>query len=91
MTPTTATPTENQGAAQVDIALDQADSATLDHVTRSAVGQRLAILLDGRVIMASTVVDPITGGQFALRTATSAEAQQLAAALNGTTPSPDVG
>jgi hypothetical protein len=91
VTPTTATPTETQGAAQVTIALDQADSATLDHVTRSAVGRRLAILLDGRVIMASIVVDPITGGQFALGTATSAEAQQLAAALNGTTSSPDVG
>ncbi len=90
VTPTTAT--ENQGTPQVDVSLDQVGSTTLDHVTRSAVGQQLAILLDGRVVMAMTVMDPITNGRFALKMATRAEAQQLVAALNGAAaPSPDVG
>lgn len=86
VTPTTATLIDGQGSGQgVAVELDEADAATLGDVTRGAVDERLALLLEGRVISAVRVVDPITGGQLVLATATSAEAEQVVATLGAST------
>lgn len=86
VTPTAATLIDGQGSGQgVAVELDEADAATLGDVTRGAVDERLALLLEGRVISAVRVVDPITGGQLVLAMATPAEAERVVATLGATT------
>lgn len=69
------------------IQFDQPGSVRLADVTRGAVGKQLALLVEGRVLAAARVVDPITGGQFELATTTPAEAPQVAAALHASAAS----
>ena len=86
MTPTNATLTEDRGAGQgVALEFDEADIATLNDVTGDAVTEELALLLDGRVISAARVVDPITGGQLLLAMETPADAEQVVATLRAAT------
>jgi preprotein translocase subunit SecD len=63
------------------VSLDAADSNTLGDATKAALGKRLAILLDGRVISAPVVKEAITGSQLQLGFDTASEADAIAVAL----------
>lgn len=85
VTPTAATLIDGQGSGQgVAVELDEADAATLGDVTREAIDEQLALLLEGRVISAARVVDPITEGKLVLGMQTAAEAEQVVATLGAT-------
>jgi preprotein translocase subunit SecD len=88
VTPTAVTYPGGEASRQVfTIQFDQPGSVTLADVTRGAVGKQLALLVEGRVLSAAHVVNPITGGQFKLATTTPAEASKLAAALHASATS----
>jgi len=83
VTPTSVVRTADHGPDQVAVSLvfDKTDAATLRDVTRDALQGRLALLLDGRVIGAAVVVDPITTGQMELAFGSAPEAEEIAARL----------
>jgi preprotein translocase subunit SecD len=88
VTPTAVTYTGGLSARQVfRMEFDDAGRVTLADVTRSAVGKELAILVEGKVLSAAHVIDPITGGQFELTTTTPAETEKAAAALHASATS----
>ncbi len=70
----------------LDLTFGREDTATLTEVTGNAVGQRLAMLVDGRVIGAPQVMEPITLDQVEMVFGTAAQAQFVAAMLDGTLP-----
>jgi preprotein translocase subunit SecD len=81
VTPTSVT-RGGQGSGQtVVVELDKAGAATLAEVTRQALDKQLAILLDGSVLSAPLVKEPITAGVVELAPGTAAEAEQVAAQL----------
>lgn len=74
----------------LDLTFSREDTATLTEVTGNAVGQQLAMLVDGRVIGAVQVMEPITRDQIETVFATAAQAQFVSDLLDGTlTPAPD--
>ena len=74
----------------LDLTFSRDDTATLTEVTGNAVGQRLAMLVDGRVIGAPQVMEPITLDQIEIAFGTAAQARFVAAMLDGTLkPAPD--
>lgn len=74
----------------LDLTFSREGTATLTEVTSDAVGQQLAMLVDGRVIGAPQVMEPITLDQIETVFATAAQAQLVADLLTGTLPpSPD--
>lgn len=89
VTPTSVVRATDQGPEQVVVALefDDADTSTLGDVTRNAQQQHLAMLLDGRVISAAVVMNPITTGHIQLALGTGPDAEQIAARL-GASASP---
>jgi len=88
VTPTAVTYPGGQAARQVfTFEFDQAGSVKLGDVTREAVGEQVAVLVDGRVFSAPRVMNPITNGQLELVTTTPAEAKQVAAALHASVTS----
>ena len=70
-----------QSTGRVLITLDATGSATLRDATAAAVGQRLAMLADGKVLSAPTVGAVVTGDQLVITGATRAAADQIAATL----------
>jgi preprotein translocase subunit SecD len=68
----------------VEFEMDGAGSGVMREVTTSAVDRQLAILLDGTVLSAAVVKQPVTTGRVALPLATPAEADAVAAELRGT-------
>ena len=88
MTPTAVTYPGGQAARQVfGVELDREGSVKLADVTREAVGRQLAVLVEGRVLSAPTVMDLITNGQLEFVTTTPAEARRAAAALHASATS----
>jgi hypothetical protein len=83
ITPTSAVRSTGQGPEQVVVALelDEADAGTLGDVTADARQQHLAMLLDGRVISAALVMDPVTTGRIELALGTGPEAGRIVARL----------
>lgn len=82
VTPTTATLTDSQGSGPgIAIELDETNAATLGEVTGEAIDEQLALLLEGRVISAPRVAEPITTGQLVLAMPIPAEAEQVVATL----------
>lgn len=82
VTPTSVVRSTDQGQqVVVALELDDADTSTLADVTEDAQQQRLAMLLDGRVISAAVVMDRITTGQIQLALGTAPEAEEIAARL----------
>ena len=71
----------------VDVEFDKADASKLGDVTGKAVEKQLAILLDGKVISAPVVKEPITGGKVTFAFGTAAEAEKVATEL-GASPTP---
>ena len=89
LTPTSASIVRDDRTG-LDLTFSREDTATLTEVTSNAVGQQLAMLVDGRVIGAPQVMEPITLDQIETVFATAAQAQFVAALLDGTlTPAPD--
>lgn len=74
--------------AYLSIQLDHRGAATLAAVTATLIRRRLALLLDGRVVVASLVLQRITGGRLQLSPGTSGELEQFAYALQARRPSP---
>jgi hypothetical protein len=48
------------------VQLDRGSTATFARVTGQSVGKRLAFLVNGKVVMAPQITEPITDGQLAL-------------------------
>lgn len=67
--------------ANLSIQLDHRGAATLAAATATLIRRRLALLLGGRVVVASLVLQRITGGQLQLSPGTSGELDQIADAL----------
>jgi preprotein translocase subunit SecD len=87
VTPTSAT-LDGQGSGQtVVVGFDKADASKLGDVTREALEKQLAILLDGKVLSAPVVKDPITTGKVAFAFGTASEAGQVAAELGASATS----
>lgn len=80
------------GAPIVNVRLNEAGTRRFAAATRTSIGQRLAVVLDGRVLTAPTVLSPIEEGQIQISGHfTAAEAQDLADMLApSTTPKMDV-
>ena len=81
----TVTPTSvsTQGHG-VDVEMDKTGVDTMREVTTSAVDKQVAILLDGKVLAAPVVHEPLTTGSLELALATPSEADTVAAELRGT-------
>ena len=86
VTPTSVT-RDGQERQTVVAEFDKADARRLGDVTGKAVEKQLAILLDGKVLSAPVVKEPLTGGNMAFTFGTAAEAEQVAAEL-GASPTP---
>jgi len=85
VTPTSVARGDQRSGQTVVVGFDTADSNKLGDVTRRALEKRLAILLEGRVLAAPVVKDPITTGNVSFAFGTASEAGQVVAAL-GTSP-----
>jgi preprotein translocase subunit SecD len=80
------------GAPIVNVRLNEAGTRRFATATRTSIGQRLAIVLDGHVLTAPTVMSPIEEGEIQISGHfTAAEARDLADMLApSTTPRMDV-
>ena len=79
---------ESEGAGRaVVVAFDEADARTLADVTGKAIGERVALVLDGKVLSAATVQAPITTGTFAFGFGTASDADRVAALLGASATS----
>jgi preprotein translocase subunit SecD len=84
VTPTSVTsPTDQASTHSVILELSTADTSTLGTVSGGAVGKKLAILLDGRVLSAPLVAAPITTSPLTLAFGSASQAAQTAAAIKG--------
>ena len=73
---------EGQGAGQTVVAeFDKADASKIGDVSGKALEKQLAILLNGKVLSAPVVKEPITSGKVAFTFGTAAEAEKVAAEL----------
>lgn len=82
ITPVSVVLAKDQGSAHsVTLELNKADAGTLGDVSREAVDKHLAIVLDGRVLSAPLVQEPLTTSTLTLAFGTSTEARQAAAEL----------
>jgi preprotein translocase subunit SecD len=82
VTPTSVVFPENEGSENlVILELNKADTSTLGNVSREAIDQHLAIVLDGRVLSAPLVKNPLTTSELTLMFGTASEAKQVAADL----------
>jgi preprotein translocase subunit SecD len=88
ITPTSVVIPKDQGSAQsIILELDKADTGMLADVSRAAIDKHLAILLDGRVLSAPLVKNPLTTSQVTLAFGTASEAKQVAAELTASATS----
>lgn len=72
------------GQPFIDIKLTDNGSKRFAEVTRQNIGKRLAIVIDGKLYSAPRINSAITGGEAQITGAfTKAEAENLAARLNG--------
>ena len=77
------------GQPFIDIKLTDNGSKRFAEVTRQNIGKRLAIVIDGKLYSAPRINSAITGGEAEITGAfTKAEAENLAARLNGSNGSP---
>jgi preprotein translocase subunit SecD len=72
---------DGQEKRAVSTQLDKADAKKFGDVTGKAVQKQLAILLNGKVISAPVVAEPLTTGKVTLTFETEAEAQRVATEL----------
>lgn len=87
VTPTSVT-RDGQGTGQtVNAKFDKADASKFGDVTGKAVEKQLAILLDGKVLAAPVVKEPLNGGRVSFAFETAAEAEKVAAELGASATS----
>lgn len=72
--------TEGQYVLNIDVTAEAAIRVQV--FSEQNVGQRMAFLVDGRIIQTPTIQDPITGNGFFIGAFERAEAERLADALN---------
>jgi hypothetical protein len=83
VTPTSVVLSKDQGSAHsVILELNTADISTLSAVSGKAIDKQLAVILDGRVLSAPLVKDPITTSPLTLAFGTASQAKQVAAELS---------
>ena len=73
---------DQEPAPSVTLSLSDADTVTLGEVSREALNQNLAIVLDGRVLSAPLVMDALTTSPLTLAFASASEAELAAADLS---------
>lgn len=73
--------TEQMGLPVVEIAFDEAGRRKLASVTEANRGKRLAILIDGRLVMAPHIMEKIEGGKAVISGITEEEAERIAAGI----------
>lgn len=71
------------GGPTVQLTFEGADLGTLATVSEGAVGQRLAVLVDGRVLFAAQLMAPITNGQVAINGDSPSRAAEMVTVLTG--------
>lgn len=76
------------GAAVVNFELDAAGGRALTRLTTTHVRERIAVVLDGQVLMAPTVSTPLTDGAGSINGGFSPEVAQALAAIMGSGPLP---
>jgi preprotein translocase subunit SecD len=54
------------GSPSIDLVFDQTAALTLEDVTGKNAGRRMAILVDGKVVIAPTIKERISGGHVTL-------------------------
>ena len=81
LTPTSVARLDQGSGQTVVVGFDKADSNKLADVSRAVLEKRLAILLEGRVLTAPVVKEPMTTGNVSFAFGTASEAGQVAAAL----------
>ncbi|HWA91914.1 MAG TPA: hypothetical protein VG889_17880 [Rhizomicrobium sp.] len=73
---------QRSGQPVVSIRFDDAGTAAFARVTRANVGKRLAIVLNGRILTAPQIMEPITGGALQITgNFTTADAERIAGLL----------
>ncbi|WP_426593361.1 SecDF P1 head subdomain-containing protein [Cellulomonas sp. McL0617] len=87
VTPTAVTRDAPAGAHAVGVEFDKADATTLKEVTSKAINEELALLLNGKVLSAATVHDPITTGTFIFGFGNASDADRAAALLGASSTS----
>ena len=83
-----ATTIERPEGTSLSIAFTESGSRVLEEVTGKLNGQRLAIAIDDRVVMAPTVREPITGGTVVVTGDWQSEQNRAVIAALNTTPLP---
>lgn len=79
----------DSGAAQIDVQFSDVGAELFAAVTRENLNQRLAIVLDGKVVAAPVIRTEITGGRAQISGSfTVEEAQALAARIRQAIPDP---
>lgn len=75
---------ERSGFPVVNVRFDQKAAEQLANITKANVGNRLAIVMDGKILSAPRIVEPILGGSIQISGQfTTKEADSLAMMLRG--------
>ncbi len=78
------------GHAAILVSFDEKGSRKLARITRAFVGRKLAILLNGSLLVEAVVQEPLESGQFQLSGAFSLdEAERIAWLVSGKEPLPE--
>jgi len=76
-----ASASERMGLPAVEIAFTEAGSKKLAEVTEANKGKRLAILIDGRLVMAPHIMEKIEDGRAVISGITDEEAKHVVAGI----------
>ena len=91
VTPTSVTRDGPETGQTVVAKFDKADASTLGAVTGKAVEKQLAVRLDGKVLSAPVVKEPLTGGKVAFAPGTASEAEKVATELGASATADSIG
>ncbi len=70
-----------EGKPGFDVALTPQGASKLERVTAGNIGRTLAIIVDGKILMAPKILDPVRAQGFLLTVNTETEARDLAVKL----------
>lgn len=80
---------EGAGGTELYLALDETAAARLARVTEELLGGTVAMALDGEVVLAPRVLEPITGGELVISGGfTGAELERMAVMMAAPLPGP---
>jgi hypothetical protein len=80
---------EGAGGTELYLALDDTAAARLARVTEERLGGTVAMALDGEVVLAPRVLEPITGGELVISGGfTGAELERMAVMMAAPLPGP---